>query len=173
VHGHPLVVGHTLLTDDGELTNRLTHPRYEHEKEYRALVEGEPDEAVLEKWRQGVFLDGRRTAPAEVTVAGQEKGKTWLHVTWLRVVLREGRKRQIRRTAAMLGHPVHRLIRVRIGSLHLGHLKPGQWRTLTEAEVKALRATVAQPPSKARRTPRKRRAPATRNKPHRGGKRNR
>jgi pseudouridine synthase len=169
--------GLILLTDDGKLTHRLTHPRYEHEKEYRALVEGQPDEAVLNKWRQGVFLDGRRTAPAEVTVARREKGKTWLHVTWLRVVLREGRKRQIRRTAAMLGHPVHRLIRVRIGSLHLGDLKPGQWRTLSEAEVEALRATVAQPPSKARRTPRKRRAPGTRGKPSRkrrkggGGKR--
>jgi len=165
---------------------------YHYEKEYRALVEGEPEEAVLNKWRQGVFLDGRRTAPAEVTVARREKGKTWLHVTWLhvtwlhvtwlhvtwlRVVLREGRKRQIRRTAAMLGHPVHRLIRVRIGSLHLGDLKPGQWRTLSKAEVEALRATLAQPPSKARRTPRKRRAPGTRGKPSRkrrkggGGKR--
>jgi len=169
--------GLILLTDDGKLAHRLTHPRYEHEKEYRALVEGEPDEAVLNKWRQGVFLDGRRTAPAEVTVVGREKGKTWLHVTWLKVILREGRKRQIRRTAAMLGHPVHRLIRVRIGSLHLGDLKPGHWRTLTESEVEALRATVAQPPPKARRTPRKRRAPGTRGKAGRkrrkggGGKR--
>ena len=83
---------------------------YHYEKEYRALVEGQPDEAVLNKWRQGVFLDGRRTAPAEVTVARREKGKTWLHVTWLhvtwlKVVLREGRKQQIRRTAAMLATP--------------------------------------------------------------------
>jgi 23S rRNA pseudouridine2605 synthase len=128
--------GLILLTDDGELTNRLTHPRYGHEKEYRALVEGEPDEATLGKWRKGVFLDGRLTAQAVVTIAGREKGKTWL-----RVELREGRKRQIRRVAAMLGHPVERLIRVRIGSLRLGDLKPGQWRKLTNAEVKALRSS--------------------------------
>jgi len=160
--------GLILLTDDGKLANRLTHPSYEHAKEYHVYVEGHPDDGMLESWRRGVFLDGRRTAPADVSVLRHEKRHTWLQV-----VLREGRKRQIRRTAAMLGHPVHRLIRVRIGSLHLGDLKPGQWRTLSEAEVKALRATVAQPPSKARRTPRKRRAPTTRNKPNRGGKRRR
>ena len=130
--------GLILLTDDGELAMRLTHPRFGHEKEYRALVEGEPDEGTLEKWRQGVFLDGRRTARAQVSVAGREKGQTWL-----RVVLREGRKRQIRRVAAMLGYPVHRLIRVRIGPLRLGDLKPREWRRLTDAEVQALRAAVA------------------------------
>ena len=77
-------------------------------------------------------------ARAQVTVAGREKGQTWL-----RVVLREGRKRQIRRVAAMLGCPVHRLIRVRIGPLRLGDLKPREWRRLTDAEVQALRAAVA------------------------------
>jgi 23S rRNA pseudouridine2605 synthase len=132
--------GLILLTDDGDLAQRLTHPRFGHEKEYSVLVKGEPDEATLGHWRRGVFLDGRRTAPAEVTVARQEKG-----VTWLRVVLREGRKRQIRQVAAMLGHPVHRLIRVRIGPLRLGDLKPGQWRRLTSAEVKALRSAVQKP----------------------------
>jgi len=125
--------GLVLLTDDGELAYRLTHPRFSHEKEYRVWVEGEPDDATLRRWRRGVFLDGRRTAPAKVAVVGREGGGTWL-----RVVLREGRKRQIRRVAAMLGHPVHRLIRVRIGSLHLGDLKPGHWRRLTDGEVEAL-----------------------------------
>lgn len=129
--------GLILLTDDGDLAYHLTHPRFGHEKEYRALVEGEPDAATLKKWRRGVFLDGKRTAPAGVSVTRQEKG-----ATWLRVILREGRKRQIRRVAAMLGHPVHRLIRVRIGSLRLGDLKPGQWRRLTRAEVKALRSAA-------------------------------
>ena len=132
--------GLILLTNDGDLAYRLTHPRFGHEKEYRALVEGEPDEATLARWRRGVFLDGRRTAPAEVTVVGRESGGAWL-----RVVLREGRKRQIRRVAAMLGHPVRRLIRVRIGPLRLGGLKPGQWRKLTDAEVKTLRSTVRKP----------------------------
>lgn len=139
--------GLILLTDDGDLTYRLTHPRFGHEKEYDVLVEGEPDEATLEKWRRGVFLEGRRTAPARVTVIKieQDKGRTWLQV-----VLREGRKRQIRRVAAMLGHPAHRVIRVRIGSLRLGNLRPRQWRRLTSAEVKALRSSVQEPRRKSR-----------------------
>jgi 23S rRNA pseudouridine2605 synthase len=132
--------GLVLLTDDGDLAYRLAHPRFGHEKEYHALVEGEPDEATLRKWRCGVFLDGRRTAPAKVSIVGKDGGSTWL-----RVVLQEGRKRQIRRVATMLGHPVHRLIRVRIGPLRLGALKPGQWRKLTGAEVKALQTSVQQP----------------------------
>lgn len=127
--------GLLLLTDDGELAHRLTHPRYEHPKEYEVLVEGQPDERALESWRRGVFLDGRPTAPAEVTLLRQEPGRTWL-----RVVLREGRKRQVRRVAAMLGFPVLRLIRVRIGPLRLGDLPPGRWRRLSEAELAALRA---------------------------------
>ncbi len=131
--------GLMLLTDDGDLAYRLTHPRFGHEKEYHALVEGEPDEATLRKWRRGVFLDGRRTAPARVSIIRKESGNTWL-----RVVLREGRKRQVRRVAAMLGHPVHRLIRVRIGPLRLGNLKPGQWRKLTSAEVETLRTSAQQ-----------------------------
>ncbi len=126
--------GLILLTDDGELAHRLTHPRYEHPKEYHVRVEGQPGEEVLAQWRHGVFLDGSQTAPAEVTVLRRERGDTWL-----RVILREGRKRQIRRVAAMLGHPAHQLIRVRIGPLELGELEPGQWRRLTPAEIRALK----------------------------------
>jgi 23S rRNA pseudouridine2605 synthase len=125
--------GLILLTNDGELANLLTHPRYEHTKEYHVYVEGHPDDATLRRWRQGVFLDGRQTAPAEVSILHRER-----HRTWLRVVLREGRKRQIRRVAAMLGYPVHRLIRVRIGPVHLGSLQPGEWRHLTKRELKEL-----------------------------------
>lgn len=126
--------GLLLLTDDGELTHRLTHPRYEHEKEYEVKIEGHPEEKTLERWRQGVFLEGSKTAPAEVSILHHEKDHTWL-----RVVLREGRKRQIRRVGAMLGHPVHQLIRVRIGPVLLGNLKPGKWRHLTEQEIDQLR----------------------------------
>ena len=144
--------GLILLTDDGALTHRLTHPRFEHEKEYRALVEGLPAESTLKKWREGVFLDGRLTAPAEVAVLRREKDKTWL-----RIVLREGRKRQIRRVGAMLGCPVHRVIRVRIGSLRLGDLKPGEWRKLSDAEVRALRSSGATV-SKSKKAPRSRRS---------------
>jgi 23S rRNA pseudouridine2605 synthase len=125
--------GLLILTDDGELTHRLTHPRYEHSKEYEVLVEGHPDEKTLQQWRRGVFLEGSKTAPAEVSVMRREKDRTWL-----RVILREGRKRQIRRMGAMLGHPVHQLTRVRIGPVHLGNLKPGEWRHLSKQEVAAL-----------------------------------
>jgi 23S rRNA pseudouridine2605 synthase len=125
--------GLVLLTDDGELANVLTHPRYEHTKEYRVYVEGHPTEETLGKWRAGVFLDGARTAPAEVTVIEREPKHTWL-----RVVLHEGRKRQIRRIGAMLGHPVRRLMRVRIGPIQLGSLRPGEWRHLRDGEIKQL-----------------------------------
>jgi 23S rRNA pseudouridine2605 synthase len=129
--------GLILLTNDGELGHLLTHPRYEHEKEYHVYVAGCPGKETLRKWREGVFLEGRRTALAKVSVLRREK-----EFTWLRIVLREGRKRQIRWVGAMLGHPVQRLIRVRIGPLRLGDLKPGQWRRLTDAEVKALRSAA-------------------------------
>jgi 23S rRNA pseudouridine2605 synthase len=130
--------GLLLLTNDGELSYRLTHPSFEHEKEYRVQVEGRPSEATLQRWREGVELEGEMTAPARVWVESPDKGG---EATWLRVVLHEGRKRQIKRVAKLLGHPVRQLIRVRIGSLHLGHLKPGQWRRLTQAEVDALSTT--------------------------------
>lgn len=138
--------GLILLTNDGELGHLLTHPRYEHAKEYHVYVAGYPNDETLRRWRRGVFLDGQWTAPAEVSILRGEK-----NYTWLRVVLREGRKRQIRRVGAMLGHPVHRLIRVRIGPLRLGNLKPGQWRRLTNAEIKSLRS-VAQKSKGSKRT---------------------
>ena len=126
--------GLVLLTDDGALANRLMHPRYEHEKEYHVLVEGRPPETVLEGLRRGVMLDESRTAPAEVSFIEHVEGNTWL-----RVVLREGRKRQIRRMVEGLGHRVKQLIRVRIGRLRLGDLAPGKFRPLTAREVSALR----------------------------------
>jgi 23S rRNA pseudouridine2605 synthase len=128
--------GLILLTNDGELANRLTHPRYGHEKEYRVLVARHPDAEQLATWRRGVVLEeGTRTAPADVRVE-TTKGKG----TWLRIVMQEGRKRQIREIGSLLGLPVVKIIRVRIGSLHLGLLKAGQWRRLTAEEVRALRA---------------------------------
>jgi 23S rRNA pseudouridine2605 synthase len=127
--------GLILLTNDGELANRITHPRYGHEKEYRVLVARRPDEEQLETWRRGIVLeDGYKTAPAQVWVDRPE-GKG----AWLRVVLKEGRKRQIRETGTQLGLPVVKIIRVRIGSLQLGGLKPREWRYLSEAEVTALK----------------------------------
>jgi 23S rRNA pseudouridine2605 synthase len=130
--------GLILLTNDGELANRLTHPRYEHEKEYRVLVARRPDAEQLASWQRGIVLeDGYRTAPAQVLVtATAGKG------AWLRVILREGRKRQIRETGALLGLPVVRIIRVRIGSLLLGQLRPREWRHLTSNELQELRRLV-------------------------------
>lgn len=127
--------GLILLTNDGDLANRLTHPRYGHEKEYRVLVAKIPEETQLEAWRHGVVLeDGYRTSPASVEMdATAGKG------AWMRVVLREGRKRQIREMGFRTGLPVVRIIRVRIGSLQLGSLKPGEWRNLNAKEVAALK----------------------------------
>jgi 23S rRNA pseudouridine2605 synthase len=127
--------GLILMTNDGELTNKLTHPRYGHEKEYRVLVARRPDEKQMEAWRRGVVLDdGDKTAPAEVGfIASSGKG------AWIRVVMGEGKKRQIREVGRLLGLPVVKIIRLRIGTLKLGSLKPRQWRHLTENEVKELK----------------------------------
>ncbi len=143
VPGHLFAVGRLdldsegliLLTNDGELANRLTHPRYEHEKEYRVQLAVRPDEEQLATWRRGVVMeDGYRTAPAQVTLTGfAGKG------SWLTVILKEGRKRQIREVGKRLGLPVFRIIRMRIGSLELGNLKPREWRHLTPAEVASLK----------------------------------
>jgi 23S rRNA pseudouridine2605 synthase len=127
--------GLILLTNDGELANRLTHPRYGHEKEYRVLLAAKPDEEQISAWRRGVVLaDGYKTRPAKVfldSLAG--KG------AWLRIVMSEGRKRQIREVGSRIGLPVMRIMRVRIGTLLLGELKPGEWRHLSGGEVSALK----------------------------------
>jgi 23S rRNA pseudouridine2605 synthase len=141
--------GLILLTNDGELANRLTHPRYGHEKEYRVQVLTKPDDEQLATWRRGVVLeDGYKTAPAQVDVEASA-GKT----TWLRVILHEGRKRQIRETGQRIGLPVARIIRVRISTLRIGRLKPREWRELTPQEVSSLRGSTGQ-----KRTPRPRTA---------------
>ena len=135
--------GLILLTSDGELAHRLSHPRFGHEKEYRVLVARHPDNEQLAAWQRGVVLeDGYRTEPAQVRVESKfGKG------SWLRVILKEGRKRQIREMGTLTGLPVVRIIRVRIGTLFLGQLKPKEWRYLSEAEVAELKGQ-AQPGSK-------------------------
>jgi pseudouridine synthase len=126
--------GLILMTNDGELAHRLTHPRYGHEKVYEVTVEGQMPERILDQWRRGVMLDGRITTPAPIEVLERTTEQTRL-----RIILREGRKRQIRRVAASLGHPVRQLIRQRIGPIELGELKTGSWRYLTDREVAELR----------------------------------
>lgn len=130
--------GLVLMTNDGELTHRLTHPRFGHEKEYRVLVAGFPNDEQLQSWRRGVVLDGKPTASARVHVVKKSAAGTWL-----KVVMREGRKHQIRRSALAVGLRVKRLRRVRIGTLRLGTLEPGDWRELTQAEVRALKAATS------------------------------
>jgi len=145
--------GLILLTDDGELANLLTHPRYGHAKEYRVVVNGRLSDETLESWRQGLVLEGKKTAPARVEVLGSRKD-----TTVLRVSMREGRKRQIRRVAEMLGHPVLELTRTRLGPLELGLLDVGQWRYLTAKEIGSLAALKQRAEKTAKRSgPRKRR----------------
>jgi 23S rRNA pseudouridine2605 synthase len=123
------------MTNDGDLTNKLTHPRYGHEKEYRVLLARRPDEEQLATWRRGVVLeDGDKSAPANVhLISTSGKG------AWIRVVMGEGKKRQIREIGGLLGLPVVKIIRMRIGTLRLGTLKPRQWRYLTAEEIEALK----------------------------------
>jgi 23S rRNA pseudouridine2605 synthase len=126
--------GLLLLTDDGDLAMRLTHPRYGVEKEYRALVRGPVERPVLDELSRGVELDGRPTARARFEIVERD-----IAGTWLRVIIHEGRNRQIRRMADAVGLEVVRLVRVRIGPLGLGRLPSGAWRPLTAAEILALR----------------------------------
>ncbi len=139
--------GLLLLTNDGELTYRLTHPRYEHEKEYLALVEGEPTGATLWRMLGGVDHDGQTLRADAVERLGrpgpEARSHGWEEApsgrAWLRIILHEGKKRHIRRMCAAVGHPVRRLVRVRIGPLELGDLLVGEWRYLTEEEVRELK----------------------------------
>jgi len=127
--------GLVLMTNDGDLAQKLTHPSHGHSKEYRVLLARHPDDEQLATWRRGVVLeDGYKTQSAEVRVESLV-GKG----TWLRIIMREGRKRQIREIGAILGLPVVRIVRVRIGTLLLGMLKPGEWRYLTSSEITALK----------------------------------
>jgi 23S rRNA pseudouridine2605 synthase len=136
--------GLILMTNDGDLTNKLTHPRYGHQKEYRVLVARQPDPEQMQTWRRGVVLpDGVKTAPADVYVEGRS-GKG----AWLRVTMGEGRKRQIRETGSTLGLPVVRIVRIRIGTLTLGGLKPGEWRHLSDREVDELKGRKTGPARK-------------------------
>jgi len=132
--------GLLLLTTDGALAEQLTHPRHEVERVYEAMVAGAPDDVALEKLRRGVFIDGRRTAPAEVRRGATVKsgGLT----TKLTLSLREGRNRQVRKMCDAIGHPVGRLKRVAIGPIRDSRLKPGQWRELTREEVAKLKAAA-------------------------------
>ena len=133
--------GALLLTNDGDFTYRLTHPRHGMVKVYQVRVKGMPSQAALQQWREGVLLDERLTQPADVRVLRSLPNSQ----TLLRVTLREGRNRQIRRVAEYFNHPVTALHRIQIVSLSLGCLPRGRYRLLASKEVAQLRqeATVA------------------------------
>ena len=121
--------GLLLLTNDGDLAHRLTHPSFGVEKEYLAEVDTPPSRGDLRRLREGVDLDDGRTAPARVSLVPPRA---------VRLVIHEGRNRQVRRMLDAVGHPVRRLVRTRIGPLTDRRLRPGEWRPLTPAEVRSL-----------------------------------
>lgn len=129
--------GLLLMMTDGDLAAHLTHPSHEVAKVYEVIVMGTPDPRALEKLRKGVYIDGRRTSPADVRTGSTIKGPR--PTTLLTITLHEGRNRQIRKMCSAVGLPVRDLRRVQMGSVGLGHLKPGQWRDLTPREVASLR----------------------------------
>lgn len=126
--------GILLLTNDGEMANRLLHPRYAIKKLYQVKVLGGPSAKLLEVLRRGIYLDGKKTAPARIVL----KSRGSKH-SWLQVEVHEGRKREVRRLFKSIGHPVLILKRLRFAGLSLGSLKPGEWRFLTQAEIRELR----------------------------------
>ena len=155
--------GALLLTNDGDLALKLTHPRYGAGKTYEVRVEGAPSEADLDKVRHGIFLEGRRTAPARVQAL--RRGYRW---TLLRVDIHEGRKREIRKLFEAVGFPVAGLVRVDFAGLTVEGLKPGEWRYLGRAEIQRLKNVVGSSPEAAPPQPGQR---ASRPKPKSGGRR--
>ncbi len=136
--------GLLVLTNDGELTHRLTHPSFGVPKEYLVQVEGEPGAGEIRRLRQGVELEDGLTAPARVSVAGPGL---------LRMVIHEGRNRQVRRMCEAVGHPVVRLIRTRIGPISDPNLRPGAYRALGLDEVRSLTAAATPVGAGAARRP--------------------
>jgi 23S rRNA pseudouridine2605 synthase len=126
--------GLLLLTNDGGLAHRLTHPSFGVDKEYLAEVEGEPSRSAIRRLREGVDLEDGRTTPARVALVAP---------TLIRLTIHEGRNRQVRRMCEAVGHPVRRLVRTRIGPITDHRLRPGEWRALDLDEVRSLEAAVA------------------------------
>jgi 23S rRNA pseudouridine2605 synthase len=134
--------GLIILTNDGTLAERVTHPRYELDRTYEAVVEGVPDERDLERLRRGVPIEGERTKPARIRLQRVLAGRR--EQTVLEIVIREGRNRQVRKMCDAIAHPVARLRRIRIGAISDPKLRPGQFRDLTDRELAGL---VNQTPS--------------------------
>lgn len=129
--------GLLLLTNDGELAYKMTHPSYEILKVYVATVEGHPSQETIRSLESGIRIDGYVTAPAGVKVIEKYKDRTKLEIT-----IHEGRNRQVRKMCEVAGHPVIMLKRIKLGCLSLNGLKSGQWRFLTQREIKKLKGMM-------------------------------
>ncbi len=141
--------GLLLLTDDGELINRLTDPKFDHNKTYCAQVEGVVEENKLEPLRRGIVIGGQKLKPAKVEIipdpnfpARSKPVRNYHPTTWLKIIISEGKKHQVRKMTAAVGYPTLRLVRVAIGSIELGELRSGEWRELTSTEMKQLQAEL-------------------------------
>jgi len=150
--------GLILLTNDGDLAFKVSHPRHGSVKTYHVKVRGVPEERLVDKLQRGITIDGKRTLPCEIdrlrTTARNDEGNSWFEVK-----LREGRTQQIRKMFQAVGHPVSKLKRVAIGPISDPKLTAGKWRELTKHEVKLL-GTIMEP--KKREAAKPRRAPAKR-----------
>ena len=143
--------GLLLLTSDGKLAHHITHPRHKLKKVYLVQVENIPYIEALSQLQHGVVIKGQHTRPANIELLAKEpqlfprsvpiRYRQEIPTAWLKITLQEGRKRQVRRMTAAVGHPTLRLVRIAIGPISLGNLQPGQWRDLTPAEQRALWAS--------------------------------
>jgi 23S rRNA pseudouridine2457 synthase len=142
--------GLLLLTSDGPLQHRLSHPKFQHPRTYWVQVEGVPQESDLKPLRRGIMVQGQRTRPAQVRHLQPEpevpprdppvRFRKTIPTSWLEITLTEGRNRQVRRMTAAIGYPTLRLIRIKIGELGVAGLHAGEWRDLTLAELKFLKS---------------------------------
>jgi len=131
--------GLILITNDGDLTYQLTHPKHHVDKVYLVWVAGEPTDESLDRLRRGVMLEDGMTAPAVVERQNCRGKSETPSYSCLRITIYEGRKRQIRRMCAAIGHKVQRLKRIQVGPIHLGDLRPGGYRHLSQAEIEAIK----------------------------------
>ena len=161
--------GLLLLTDDGPLAHRLTDPRFEHPKTYLVQIERVPDSDAIDQLRQGIVLNDGQTRPARIELLAEPPAlpdrsvpirfRKNVPTAWLRMTIREGRNRQVRRMTAAVGHPTLRLVRMTVGPVSLGGLSPGQWRELEpdeQAELRSIRDHHAGSRPRRYRRPRKR-----------------
>ena len=143
--------GLMLLTSDGALAHHITDPQHKLEKVYLAQVERVPDDEALKQLRLGILLNGKQTRPAEVQLLSKPpeipdrpvpiRLRKSVPTAWLQITLREGLNRQVRRMTAAVGHPTLRLIRIAMGPIMLGNLKPGQWREVAKSEIAQMNST--------------------------------